>query len=113
MLTPFNRQSLKSVYDDLKANRGLALSCMYRDPSGQGHWSYTGLASAASLWLTTDEIRALWVGGILRDKPINGVQWEGENRFRYGAFEFDLDYDPPAYLEDLVPRPYWMYVDLE
>jgi len=104
----FNMATLKAVYEDLKANRGLALSCMYYDAQGVGRWSYAGLAHPESLWLTTEDIRALWVGGILRDKPIRGVVWEGENRFRYGAFEFNPNYDPPAYLAGLVPRPFWM-----
>jgi len=104
----FNLKSLRAIYDELKANTGLSISCMHHDADGVGRWSYTGLAHHGGFWLTTEEVRALWVGGILRSKPINGVAWEGENRFKYGSFEYDTDYDPPGYLEDLVSRPFWI-----
>ncbi len=100
---------LRSIYQSLKANPGLAISRMYTSPDGQGHWSFTGCAHAGGFWLTTDDIRQLWTGDMLIQQPAGGVQWVGENRFKYGSFQFNPQYDPPAYLEKFTSRPFWMY----
>jgi len=102
---------LRRIYLELKANPNLAISCMYYDRTGEGVWGFTGCSWHGSFALTTTEVRQLWTGDMLVQKPINGVHWQNKNRFKYGSFQFNPDYDPPAYLEDLVPRPCWMFVE--
>jgi hypothetical protein len=94
---------LNQIHDTLKANPGMAISRMYND-----RWSYTGCASHRGFWFTTQEIRELWVGGMIEEMPVNGHVWDDDNRFKYGSFRFDPSYSIPGYLEDFDRQPCWM-----